>query len=239
MTQTVLITGAAGGIGQALCQAFKDAEYRVVGLDQPGTVWPVEIMADQTIDFDLSLLASEEDAFSELQREIGQIDCLVNNAAVQRLGKTASLSLADWQLTMAVNLTAPFRLVQACMPELKTVVNISSVHAYATKAGFAAYATSKAGLSGMTRALAVDLGPDVRVVAIAPAAISTDMLEAGFEGKPEARQALDDVHPLKRVGAPSEVAKAAVFLASDQASFMTGATVSIDGGILSKLHDPD
>lgn len=101
-----------------------------------------------------------------------------------------------------------------------------------------AYATSKAALAGLTRALAVDLGGRVRVNAIAPAAISTPMLEAGFEGRPESRAELDRFHPAGRIGRPDEVARAAVWLASEESGFLTGATLAVDGALGVRLHDP-
>jgi NAD(P)-dependent dehydrogenase (short-subunit alcohol dehydrogenase family) len=118
------------------------------------------------------------------------------------------------------------------------IVNVGSVHAHATKPGFAAYATSKAALHGLTRALALDLAPAIRVVTIAPAAIDTDMLRAGFESLPESFAALQGVHPLERIGSPKEIGEAIVWLASSEAAFMTGSTLWMDGGVLSRLHDP-
>jgi len=118
------------------------------------------------------------------------------------------------------------------------IVNVGSVHAQATKPGFAAYATSKAALHGLTHALAVDLAPAVRVVTIAPAAIGTDMLRAGFVGNAEAFEALEGTHPLERIGTPREIGEAIAWLASPGAAFMTGSTVWMDGGVLSRLHDP-
>ena len=143
---------------------------------------------------------------------------------------------------MNVNLTAPFRLSQAFLADLEaargTILNIGSVHARATKPEFAAYATSKAALHGLTRALAVDLGDRVRVVCLAPAAISTPMLMAGFEGHEAAFKSLEACHPAGRIGQPDEVAKAALFLTGPDAGFATGTTFWLDGGVLSRLHDP-
>jgi NAD(P)-dependent dehydrogenase (short-subunit alcohol dehydrogenase family) len=119
-----------------------------------------------------------------------------------------------------------------------SVVNIASIHAVATKPGFVCYATSKAALVGMTRALAVDLGPRVRINAINPAATATPMLLAGFEGKAKQFEELSKMHPLERIAQPWEVAKTAIYLASDDASFITGSVLHIDGGIGGRLHDP-
>ena len=128
------------------------------------------------------------------------------------------------------------------MPQLRAhkgvILNIGSVHAQATKKEFVTYATTKAALHGLTRAMAVDLGPDIRVICLAPAAIATSMLKAGFEGKPAAFAELEQCHALERIGSPEEVADAAVFLLSEKAAFFTGSTIYLDGGVLSKLHDP-
>jgi NAD(P)-dependent dehydrogenase (short-subunit alcohol dehydrogenase family) len=167
---------------------------------------------------------------------------LVNNAAVQVLGGVDSLTVADWQRTLHVNLLAPFVLTQGLLPELAaakgSVINISSIHARLTKANFVAYATSKAALSGMTRAMAVDVGGRVRINAIEPAAIATDMLKAGFEGRPEHFAQLEDCHPQGRVGTPTEVAALAVSMASGELRFLHGACVGLDGGISGRLFDP-
>jgi NAD(P)-dependent dehydrogenase (short-subunit alcohol dehydrogenase family) len=137
---------------------------------------------------------------------------------------------------------APLHLAQALLSDLEaavgSVVNIASIHAVATKPGFVCYATSKAALVGLTRAMAVDLGPRIRVNALLPAAVDTPMLRESFSGSETALGELGRMHPAGRIARPEEVARAAVFLASDQASFMTGAAVHVDGGIAGRLHDP-
>jgi NAD(P)-dependent dehydrogenase (short-subunit alcohol dehydrogenase family) len=115
---------------------------------------------------------------------------------------------------------------------------ISSIHERLTKPGFVAYATSKAALSGMVRAMAVELGGTVRCNAICPAAIATPMLVAGFEGRPDALAALNAYHPVGRLGQPEEVAAAAVYACSDAAGFLNGSCIDLSGGISGRLHDP-
>jgi NAD(P)-dependent dehydrogenase (short-subunit alcohol dehydrogenase family) len=167
---------------------------------------------------------------------------LVNNAAVQVLGGVDTLSLADWQRTLHVNLLAPFLLIQGLLSELEAaqgcVINISSIHARLTKTNFVSYATSKAALSGMTRALAVDLGGRIRINAIEPAAIATEMLRAGFNDKPERLVQLENCHPQGRIGTPHEVAALAFSMASGDLRFLHGACVGLDGGISGRLFDP-
>lgn len=170
------------------------------------------------------------------------LDVLVNNAAYQVVQPLAELDAASIRRSLAVNVEAPLLLVQSLLDELSAarglVLNIGSVHASLTKPGFAAYATSKAALHGMTRALAVDLGGRVRVNAIAPAAIDTPMLRGGFAGNPELLNALAKHHPAGEIGTPAQVARLALYLASERALFASGAIISIDGAIGSRLHDP-
>ena len=243
--RSVLITGASGGIGAALCREFRSTGWRVLGTDRAGSTDPG---CDAFLPLDLAAFASDSGVRSDWVNRVrevldgGSFDALVNNAAVQRLNPTAAATQEDWELSLSVNVVAPFLLVQAFLPELERarggVVNIGSIHASQTKPGFVAYATSKSALAGMTRALAVDLGGRVRVNAILPAAIRTPMLEAGFEGRPEDRRRLDEYHPAGRIGEPEEVARLAVFLASESSGFLTGACIGLDGALSVRLHDP-
>ncbi len=242
MTRAVLITGAAGGIGSALVTVFSAAGWRVIATDLAGSGGDVFIAED------ISRFASDEaalGAFSSGVRnalEGASLACIVNNAAVQRLGRIDQLSAKSIAETFNVNVIAPMLLAKTFLSELEAVngaiVNVGSVHAQATKPEFSAYATSKAALHGLTRALAVDLGPKIRVNTLAPAATATQMLKAGFEGNETGLAALEAVHPAGRIATPEEIARIALFLASDEPAFLTGATIYADGGVLSRLHDP-
>jgi len=119
-----------------------------------------------------------------------------------------------------------------------SVVNITSIHAALTKPGFSTYAMSKAAMDGMTRSLAVELGRDVRINAIAPAAISTPLLEAGFENRLDEFKQLADMHPTGKIGTPADVASLALYLVSEEAAFINGSILGLDGGIRGRLHDP-
>jgi NAD(P)-dependent dehydrogenase (short-subunit alcohol dehydrogenase family) len=144
---------------------------------------------------------------------------------------------------MDVNLISPFLLTQGFLSELEnasgSVVNIASIHAQLTKPRFSAYSTSKSALVGLTRALAIELGGRVRVNAIAPAAISTPMLEAGFADDYESLKKLATCHPSGMIGTPEDVARAALYFAETKSMFLNGAILGIDGGIGSRLHDPE
>lgn len=240
--KVAVVTGAGGGIGSALCSVFKSAGYRTLGLDVRQT------LADVTVIVDLTRFCRDESyatgVVNELREELGggALKALVNNAAVQILKSSENLSVDDWQRTLDVNLLAPFLLTQRLLPQLMSaggsVINISSIHEKLTKPGFVAYATSKAALSAMTRNMAVDLGPKIRINGICPAAIETPMLRAGFEGREEEFMQLAASHPSGRIGTPEEIARVALFLASDDCAFMTGSLIEVNGGIASRLHDP-
>lgn len=241
-----LITGAAGGIGRTLVTSFREAGYRVVAADRNDQ--PEGMLCDRYVNVDLEQFVVDEpyaaSVISEIRSEIdsGALHALVNNAAIQILGGTASLTRSDWRTTLDVNLIAPFLLTQAFLPELErargAVVNISSIHATLTKVGFVAYATSKAALSGMTRALAIDLGARVKVNAIEPAAIDTDMLRAGFCGNEAAFRELEAAHPCGSIGDPESVSRLALMLADAESHFLHGACIEVSGGIGARLHDP-
>jgi NAD(P)-dependent dehydrogenase (short-subunit alcohol dehydrogenase family) len=247
MSKLVLITGCLGGIGRALVKEFDEAGFTVVGLDVSPVAASGGTLPQHYFNVDLDQLclnaAYRERTLNDVKTCLaGRLDALVNNAAHQVVKPIASLSVDDWIQTQNVNVMAPFLLTQALLPELTAtqgnVINIASIHAQLTKPEFVAYATSKAALLGMTKAMAVELGAAVQVNAICPAAIATPMLVAGFEGCPEGLAQLASMHPVGRIGQPSEVAKAAVLLASKSLSFMSGATLQLDGGIGARLHDP-
>lgn len=243
--KTALITGAAGGIGRSLVKVFHDAGYDVVATDI--TEKPSDLRCTGYQKVDLARYAQDETYATEINDVLlyilkRRLDVLINNAAIQILGGADTLTRHDWHTTLEVNLLAPFLLTQAFLPQVSaakgSVINIGSIHARLTKKNFVAYATSKAALAGMTRALAVDLGPRVRINAIEPAAIETDMLKMGFQGKADLYAQLGSSHPQQRIGQPIEVARLALAIASGDIEFLHGACISLDGGIGARLFDP-
>lgn len=238
----VLITGAAGGIGAALVCAFEEAGWQVLSTDRVPMARAGHVIADMTDCADPDGAACRQVLAQLREASGGRLKALVANAAHQVVKPCEALSAADWQASLGVNLLAPFWLLMGFREELAaqrgSFLAISSIHERLTKPGFVAYATSKAALSGMVRALAVEMGGQVRCNAICPAAIATPMLVAGFDGQPEALQALHSHHPVGRVGQPAEVAQAALYACSDAAGFLNGSCIELDGGIGARLHDP-
>lgn len=242
-----LITGANGGIGRALCSAFSAEGYNVIGLDVHAIMHDA-LTCTHYLSVDLEKFVQDEHFARDCILRISallpskQLHCLVNNAAVQILGGIDKLTRNDWESTLAVNLEAPFLLTQAFLSQMELahgcVINVSSIHAKLTKRNFVAYATSKAALTGLTKALAVDVGNRIRVNSIAPAAIETEMLLAGFANNPAGYESLKNYHPVKRIGYPEEIAKMAIFIAND-IGFIHGSCFEVNGGIGVTLHDPD
>jgi NAD(P)-dependent dehydrogenase (short-subunit alcohol dehydrogenase family) len=245
MQRTSVITGALGGIGSVLCKVFKDAGYRVLATDrQRGDCSCDEFFCEDIQNFcdENSGLAAFVEHCAKFTRDAG-LHVLINNAAVQILNHVQEIDRKQWRETLDTNLLAPFYLTKSLLPQLSrahgSVVNVASIHALSTKPRFVTYATSKAALVGLTRAMAIDLGPKLRVNAICPAATATPMLLSGFGKSADKLAELSAKHPLGRIATAEDVAQAALFLASEAASFISGATLSVDGGIGARLHDPD
>lgn len=244
MQKTVLITGVLGGIGRGLAKAFSDAGYKVVGLDLKEGV---NEHCHKFFQFDLHLYCTDEnyrrDKEALFNAEIQELYVLINNAAVQILNSLVDIKLADWNQTLNVNLTGPLLLSQFFFNRLVeskgSVINIASIHQQLTKKQFIAYATSKSALVGLTKAISVDLQGKVRVNAISPAAIDTQMLRDGFNNDEDMVQRLNELHPIQRIGKPAEVSKLALLLAEDELGFINGANIQIDGGISNVLKDLD
>lgn len=252
--QVILLTGVLGGIGSAIGELMHERGYLVVGLDRcPPKDGQVPTYIDTFIECDIRTLVDDSAEATELGQTIldavavlaggAKLTALVNNAAYQVVAPVEETSMTMWSEVMATNVGAPFALVKLFLPSLVeskgSVINIASIHANLTKPEFVAYASSKGALVSLTRSLAVELGPkNVRVNAVLPAATSTPMLMAGFDGKAEAFKALEGMHPLNRICHPREIAEFVEFLTSDKCGFITGSCLQIDGGIGARLHDP-
>jgi 3-oxoacyl-[acyl-carrier protein] reductase len=239
--RVAVITGSSRGIGRAIAEAFFEEGARVV-VNSRSAATARETAAE--IGKDVLGLAADVSTEEGAQRLIeetveffGRVDVLVNNAGQSMVRDSLELTLADWQSTFDLNLTAAFLCAQRAARSMLdheggAIVNIASVTSFAGFPRRLAYATTKAGLVMMTKVMAVEWAPKVRVNAIAPGFIETDLVRALREEGKLDFEALKRRTPMGRLGTPEEVAKAAVFLASDDASYVTGETLVADGGWL-------
>lgn len=236
--QAVIVTGAAGGIGEALCKRMSDDGFLTIGIDRHPSP-----TCDLYIELDMTLTSDLKDLGTELAQK-HEIKAVIHNAAIQPLAGAGDTSIQDWFDALRVNVVAVDALVAGTRDRLResggAVVVIGSVHARATTGGITAYATTKAALEGWVRSAALDLGPGIRVNAIAPGAIETAKLREGFlrwgSEEAEARRSfLRSRTALQRIGDAHEVASAASFLVGNDARFITGVTLVVDGGASARL----
>jgi 3-oxoacyl-[acyl-carrier protein] reductase len=234
-----LVTGASRGIGRAVAERFlaEGAEVWGLGTREPGDLEERVSQARGKFHWlcvDLGKTAEVEGLIEAAQKEAGGFDILVNNAGITRDNLSFRLSLDDWQQVLNVNLTAAFLIARICGREMirrrsGSIINMASVVGIHGIGGQANYAASKAGLIGLTKSLARETASrGVRVNAIAPGFIESDMTSAIPEA---AREKMLGEIPLKRAGKPEDIAEAALFLASDSSSYITGQVLSVDGGM--------
>lgn len=247
MTRTVLITGAAGGIGRATVALFHRKAWDVIGVDRNdfGVDYPGDGLFIRS---DISKPEDMHAIFERVQAHTDSLDALVNNAAMQIAKPMLETTADEWDAVMASNLRSVFLAAKLAHPLLAArggaIVNVSSVHAVQTSANIAAYAASKGGLLALTRAMAIEFAPNnIRVNAILPGAVDTPMLRAGLNrGHAQGSNVQERLENLARrtvngrVGKPEEIASAIYFLAdNEQSAFMTGQALVVDGGATARL----
>jgi 3-oxoacyl-[acyl-carrier protein] reductase len=241
--KVAIVTAAAGGgIGKATATRLAEEGAIVVVTDshERRTRETVEELAGRfpgRID-GFALDVTRRDDIERITREVlsrrGRIDILVNNAGINVLGAVDKVSVEDWTRIFDVNLTGAFHLIRAVLPSMRkqragAIINVSSVAAWSMLGGSdAPYAAAKAGMLALTRAVAAEAGPDgIRCNAVAPGIVLTKWVEKNMAGV--ARQA--DHTPLRRLGKPEDIAATIAFLASDDASFITGEAITVSGGL--------
>jgi len=237
-----IVTGAARGIGLAIAERFaaEGASVTIADiLDQEGGTAAAAIGAAY-MHCDVAQAADVQALVAAVVARHGAVDILVNNAGIALGGDFLDVTEADFDRVLAVNLKGSFLMLQACARQMVkqagagrkpgAIINMSSVNDTLTIPGIVSYCVSKGGVSQLTRATAVALAPHgIRVNAIGPGSISTDMMKGVLADRAALNRALSRT-PLGRVGEPSEVASIAAFLASDDASYVTGETIYVDGG---------
>ena len=247
-SKVAVVTGSSKGIGRAIVLAFAksntysgivvnarkrdEAERVAKEAENIGNCDSTAIIADVSQEADCIRL------IDEIVKHYGRIDVLVNNAGIQQEVPFEDTSIEVWQKIIAVDLTGPFVCSREAVkhmlnqtPKGGCIINISSVHQIIPKPHYVPYATSKAGIEMMTKTMALELAHDnIRVNAVAPGAIETDMNQELKEDKAELSKVLRRI-PLQRIGTSEEVANMVEFLASDKASYVTGSTFFVDGGM--------
>jgi 3-oxoacyl-[acyl-carrier protein] reductase len=229
-----VVTGAAKGLGMEMALRFAEEGAKVIGVDMTELSYQHEAVEG----FILNVTDSEKCLafYNQMIEKYGQIDILVNNAGITRDAMTRKMTDEQWDLVIDVNLKGVFNLVRHIGPQMETIgggsiINISSVVGEYGNIGQANYSATKAGLIGLTKTWAKEFarkGVPVRVNAIAPGYIMTDILKTVPE---DLLQKFASLTMLKRLGQPKEIANAALFLASDESSYVTGHTLSVNGGM--------
>lgn len=248
-----VVTGAGGGIGAEVARRLAAQGARVALFDIDGeavTAVAEEIGASGGVatgfGVDVSSVESVSAAVGEAAEGFGPISLLASCAGVVRYGTVVDTAIADWDLQIRTNLTGPFLLMRTVIPQMRTagggaIVSIASVQAFASQPLVAAYSASKGGLVSLTKTVALDHAAEgIRVNCVCPGSIETPMLRYGAEvfGSEDVDATMrgwGENHPVGFLGQPSDIASAVMFLLSDQARFITGSTLTVDGGLLARL----
>lgn len=242
--RAAIVTGAASGIGKATAQLFAAEGAKVLAVDLPDSALMSaheDIASITPLGLSIAAPGAADRIIAEAVERFGQLDILMNNAGVSGRHFVEEMTDEVWERTFAVNVTAPFRLARAAIPHLRKstagrIISVASVMAEGTDLGLAAYCASKAGVAGLTRTLALELGRDgITANYLLPGAIKTGMTSPLWDARPDIAEIWAKKSPLRRLGQPTDLARAALFLASDEAAFITGHGLHVDGGLMLRV----
>jgi NAD(P)-dependent dehydrogenase (short-subunit alcohol dehydrogenase family) len=243
--KVAVVTGGGHGIGRATvdCMLREGASVAIIDWAAGKDIGPIP----DSVFYcraDISKVQDCESATREIVRRFGGMDILVNNAGVQTYGNAVTTDEGTWDFTMNVNLRGQWLISRALIPEMVkrgggSIVNVASVQGLASQRNVLAYSTSKHGMIGLTRTMAVDFAArGIRVNCVCPGTVNTPMVQATIEkdkNPDRLRRILAHMHPIGRIAEPREIGEVIAFLASDRASFMTGSIVVVDGGLITPI----
>ena len=242
--RAAIVTGAASGIGKATAQLFAAEGARVLAVDLPGKDLAsahAGVTGIAPLEADITAPDAPQRIVDTAVSSCGHLDIVMNNAGVSGREFVEEMKRSTWDRVLAVNLTAPFLICQAAIPHLKQsragrIINVASVMAEGTDLGLAAYCASKAGVAGLTRTLALELGRfGITANYLLPGAIKTGMTLPLWDARPDVAEIWAKKSPLRRLGEPLDLARGALFLASDDGAFVTGHGLNVDGGMLLRV----
>jgi len=239
--RAAIVTGAASGIGKATAQLFAEEGAKVLAVDLPDKGLASSHANVATFEKSVGDMDAADKIVGEAVKRFGKLDILMNNAGVSSSTRIEAMTEEIWQREININLSAQMRLCQKALPHLKEspagrIVNVASVMAEGTDYGLSAYCASKAGVAGLTRTLALELGKfGITANYLEPGAIKTGMTSGLWDARPDIAEIWAKKSALRRLGQPIDLARAALFLASDDGGFVTGHGLVVDGGLMLRV----
>lgn len=250
--RVAIVTGGARGIGEGCCELFAEEGAKIVladiqDADGKAVAERIKSKGGEAlfVHCDIGVESDIANLYKATIETFGTVDILVNNAGVELFKDALNTTTEEWEYVMSVDLRGVFLCSRYCLPTMLdkgkgAIVNISSVHAIQTIKGITAYAAAKGGVAAMTRNMALDYAPKVRINTIFPGFIATTIWDRFVAAAEDPDKLVADVmalQPMGRLGTSRDVAQAALFLASDEASWITGATLIVDGGLTARLYN--
>ncbi|MBM7631343.1 SDR family NAD(P)-dependent oxidoreductase [Geomicrobium sediminis] len=252
--KVAIVTGGSQGIGAGIAKRFGQEGAKIVVADvneEAGENVIAELKQQEVeaifVHTDVSNEESVQNLVKEATSAFGKVDILVNNAAINFRKSVTDTSFEEWQTLLGINLNGPFLCSKYSIPEMQkvgggSIINIASWHAEKTITRLAAYASAKGAMTALTRQMALDYGKDqIRVNAVGPSTVDTPLLQKTFESLDDPEQAFKDTlkfQPMGRIGTVEDIANTCLFLASDEATYVSGQTIMVDGGAINKIARP-